>query len=131
MSTSSIVNPGLVNVADQAQFPVAVNQAVVTGPSTNPGSMIQAAGQGSRPVAVEQPVRVGPSTNPGAVVQGAEYAPGLGITGPAGSVTPAMTSGGTVQGGSASQVSPSVVSTNQNTVIGQQYGSGTPANVYV
>ena len=46
-------------------------------------------------------------------------------------ITPAMTAQTTVQGGTASPVSPDTENVTQNNVAGQIYGKGSPANVYI
>ena len=38
-----VTNPGLVNVADEADGLTKINQAIATGPSTNPGPTVSAA----------------------------------------------------------------------------------------
>lgn len=75
MSTTNVVNPGLVNVADQADGPTSVDQPVT--------------------------------------------------------VSPPLTARESVDGGEFSPLSPNVVSTTQNNVAGQVYGTGTPADVFV
>lgn len=122
MSNSNIVNPGVVNVADQAQAPFSINQTITVGPSTDAGPVIQAAGQGGRPSVVEQEIKVGPSGNSGPVSQAAGYAPGSGVANGTGTVTPAMTAGRQVNADLPSPTSAHVISTNPNTVIGQTYG---------
>ena len=46
-------------------------------------------------------------------------------------VGPAQTAGTNVNGGTYSPTSPNVLTTQQNTVVGQQYGTGVPRNVFV
>ena len=104
MSTINVVNPGLVNVADQADGPVAVDQEItVTSPSSTSGPTAQGISRADGEVKVEQPV----------------------------TVSPAMTASRTVEGGSFSPLGPRVVSTTSNNVAGQIYGTGTPSNVHV
>lgn len=69
---------------------------------TNPGS-VNVADQGDGLLSVDQPVTVGCSQNAGQSVDGDDGSP----------------------------TSPSVVTTTQNTVVGQVYGTGTPSQVYV
>jgi hypothetical protein len=92
MSDSNIVNPGLVNVADQAD------------------GMVKK----------DQPVTVSPSSNAGPITQGGDLAPGRGVaaTDPP-DVTPAMTAQRNVDGGTFSPASPGTINTTQNTVITQ------------
>jgi len=130
VSTTNVVNPGTVNVADQAQAPFSINQTVTVGPSTDSGPVVQVVGQSGRPSTVEQAIKVGPSSNPGPVSQAAVLAPGTGVTNAASRVTPPMTAGLTVQAGLASPTSVHVVNTALNTTAGQVYGSGSPTNVY-
>jgi hypothetical protein len=104
VSTNNVVNPGLVNVADQADGPVVVDQEIkVTRPSSNSGPTRQGITYADGPVVVDQEV----------------------------TVTPAMTAVRTVEGGTSSPLSPNTVNTTQNNVVGQVYGTGTPANVFV
>jgi hypothetical protein len=105
MSYQNVVNPGLVNVADQ----------------------------GDGLVVVDQPVKVSTSTNPGPLVQGLTSAPGLGVDVPDQPVTisPAMTAQSTVQGGTYSPSKPNVTTVITNNVAGQVYGTGSPSNVFV
>ena len=103
MSTDNVVNPGLVNVADQAQAPVSVDQAVTVSPSSDAGPTVQAGSP----------------------------APGEGVANAASTVTPPMTAGTTVQGGTFSPEGPNVDDVTANTVVEQQYGQGSPTDVYV
>jgi hypothetical protein len=90
MSDTNIVNPGLVNVADQ----------------------------GDGLTKIDQEITVGPSTNPGPLAQGGDLAPGKGVAQPSPSdVTPAMTAQLSVDGGTASPVSPNTENVTDNTVI--------------
>jgi hypothetical protein len=101
---------------------------------TNPGSVNAGSeGFGVGPAVPNQPVTVGPGTNPGPVVKAGSFAPGLGVDAPdqAVKVGPSQNAGGLVQGGTASPTSPNVVTSTQNNVVGQVYGSGTPQNVFV
>ena len=102
MSSNNVVNPGLVNVADQADGLVVVDQAVTTSPSTNAGPTEQGLTYADGEVSVEQPV----------------------------TVTPPMTAQRTVEGGTYSPLTPSVVNTTENNVVNQTYGTGTPLNVF-
>jgi hypothetical protein len=104
VSTNNVVNPGLVNVAAQGDGRTVVDQEIrVTSPSTNSGPTARGLTYADGPVVVDQEV----------------------------TVTPAMTAVRTVEGGTSSPLSPHVVNTTQNNVVGQVYGSGTPANVFV
>lgn len=69
---------------------------------TNPGS-VNVADQGDGPLSVNQPVTVGASQNSGLSVDGDDYSP----------------------------TSSNVITTAQNSVVGQVYGTGAPAQVYV
>jgi hypothetical protein len=131
VSNSNVVNPGVVNVADQAQAPFSINQAIKVGPSTDAGPVVEVVGQGGRPFVVDQEIKIGPSGNSGPVSQAAGYAPGSGVANGTGTVTPSMTAGRQVNADLPSPTSVHVINTNPNTVIGQTYGSGTPANVFV
>lgn len=98
---------------------------------TNPG-LVNVSDQGDGLVSVDQPVTTGPSTNPGPVVQSSGRAPGAGVpSSQTVTVEPSQSSGVTVEAGVASPQGLSVVNTTENTVINQTYGTGTPANVYV
>ncbi len=103
MRDINVVNPGLVNVADQADGLVSVDQAVKTSPSTNAGPTSLGLTYADGEMAVDQPVTVSPAT----------------------------TAQRTVDGGLYSPESPNVTNTTQNTVVGQVYGTGTPSNVFV
>lgn len=105
MSTTNVVNPGLVNVADQ----------------------------GDGLISVDQPVKVGPSTNPGPVVAGLDSAPGLGTDSPDQPVTvsPPQTANTSVAGGTYSPTSPNTENVITNNVVEQVYGTGSPTNVFV
>lgn len=101
---------------------------------TNPGSVNAGSeGFGVGPADPNQPVTVGPGTNPGPVVKADSFAPGLGVDAPdqAVKVGPSQNAGGLVQGGTASPTSPNVVTSTQNNVVDQVYGTGTPTNVFV
>lgn len=104
MSQGNVVNPGLINVADQGDGPTSVDQAVRTGASTNSGVLVQSSSgaPGFDGPSVNQPVTTGPS----------------------------QTSGASVAGGTYSPQSPTTVDTTENTVVNQVYGQGDPANVY-
>ena len=92
MSDITVTNPGLVNAADEADGLTKINQAITVGPSTNPGPL----------------------------AQGGDLAPGKGVAQPSpGDVTPAMTAQRTVDGGTASPVSPNTENVTGNTVIGE------------
>jgi hypothetical protein len=104
VSTTNVVNPGLVNVAGQSDGPVVVDQEItVTRPSTNSGPTARGITYADGEVKVDQEI----------------------------TVSPAMTAGRTVDGGLASPTRPGVVTTTLNNVAGQVYGSGTPHNVFV
>lgn len=93
MSDINVVNPGLVNVADESDGPLSVDQVkTVTVPCTNAGPIVQ--------VADENPIHGAASESPG-------------------DVTPAMTAQETIEGGTASPTSPNTINTTDNTVIGQ------------
>lgn len=55
MSDQNVVNPGLVNVADEADGRVSVDQAVTSSPSSNPGPTVS--------VVAESPLGRGITTN--------------------------------------------------------------------
>jgi hypothetical protein len=92
MSDTNIVNPGLVNVADQSDGEIKIDQAVTVSPPSN----------------------AGPTT------QGGDLAPGRGVaeTDPS-DVTPPMTAQRSINGGTASPVSPNTISTTEDTVVTQ------------
>ena len=102
----NVVNPGLVDVADQGDGLVSVDQPVVKSPSSNPGPLVPAS----------------------------DEAPGTGTDDPNQPVTtsaPATTGLRTVAGGTYSPQSPNTIDTTENTVIDQVYGSPNPPDVYV
>lgn len=102
MSTANVVNPGLVNVANQSDGPLSV----------------------------DQPVTVSPSASSGPLVQAANLAPGRGLPTPP-PTTPPMTAGLTVEGGTFSPETASVANVTLNNVAGQVYGNGTTITVFV
>jgi hypothetical protein len=132
---ADVTNPGVVNVANEAYDGLAVDVAassLVNQPvSISPNNKIEMGGD-KRPVTVEQPVIVGTSQNAGPVVP----ADASGNTRPIATdqditVGPAQTAQTSVDGGTFSPQSPNTINTNQNTVVGQTYGTGVPANVFV
>lgn len=133
MSTANVVNPGLVNVADQGDGRVAVDQAVsAASPSTNSGPTARGLAHADGPVVVDQPVTVSsPSTNSGPTARGLEYADGPVVVDQEVKVTPPMTAGRTVEGGTFSPAGPNVANVTQNNVAGQVFGTGTPRDVFV
>ena len=149
MSDTNVVNPGLVNVADQSDGEIKINQAITIGrpssnsgptrqgiafadgtvrknqaitisPSTNPGPTAQGIAFADGMVEVDQAVTVSPPSNSGPTTQGGNLAPGRGVaaTDPS-DVTPAMTAQRSVNGGTASPVSPNTINTTQDTAINQ------------
>ena len=100
----------------------------------NPG-LVDVADQGDGPLSVDQPVTKGPSSNPGPLVPATDQAPGLGADDPDQPVTvsvPATTALlPTVAGGTFSPQSPDTIDTTENTVVDQTYGLPNPANVFV
>lgn len=98
--------------------------------SNNPG-VVNVADQADGPLSVDQSVRVGPSTNSGPTERGLDYADGPVTTDQAVTVTPPMTARLTVDAGVASPLKPGAVSVTPNNVDGKLYGIGTPVNVYV
>lgn len=104
MNPNNVVNPGSVNVADQADGPVVVDQTVTaTSPSTNSGPTSRGLDYADGELSVDQPV----------------------------TVSPTMTAGRTVEGGLDSPVRPATISVTQNNVADQVYGAGSPINVFV
>jgi hypothetical protein len=98
---------------------------------TNPG-LVNVVDQGDGLLTVDQPVTTGPSTNPGPVVQVSSLAPGAGApSNQTVGVGPSQTADRSVEAGTYSPQSPNTVNTTQDTVIGQTYGRGDPTNVYV
>ena len=121
MSDTNVVNPGLVNVADQSDGEILVNQAItISKPSSNSGPTALGITFADRMVKKNQAVTVSPSTNSGPITQGGDLAPGRGVaaTDPS-DVTPAMTAQRSVDGGTASPTSPNTIDTTQNTAISQ------------
>jgi hypothetical protein len=97
---------------------------------TNPG-LVNVVNQGDGLVSVDQPVTTGPSTNPGPVVQASSRAPGTGVPSSQTVGTgPSQTADLTVEAGTFSPQSPNTINTTEDTVIGQTYGRGDPTNVY-
>ena len=113
-------NPGLVNVADEGDGRLSVDQPVTTGPSTNPGPLVQAdaEGFGTGDADPDQPVTVGPSQNSAASIVDVNF-PGK------------IVEAGITNAGSSSPVSPDTINTTENTVVNQIYGQGNPQNVFV
>jgi hypothetical protein len=104
VNPNNVVNPGLVNVADQGDGRTVVDQEItVSRPSTNSGPTARGLTYADGEVSVDQPV----------------------------TVSPAMTAGRNVAGGTASPVKPNTSSVTENNVVGQVYGTGTPQNVFV
>jgi len=149
MGDPNIVNPGSVNVADQSDGEIKINQtikidrpssnsgpakqgitfangmvkkdqAVTASPSSNAGPTVQGITFADGMVRKDQAITVSPSTNSGPITQGGNLAPGRGVaaTDPS-DVTPAMTAQRSVNGGTASPVSPNTITTTQNTVVTQ------------
>ena len=121
MSDTNVVNPGLVNEADQSDGETKLDQAVtVSKPSYNAGPTEQGLTFADGVVKVNQPVTVSPSTNAGPLTQGGDLAPGHGVaaTDPS-DVTPAMTAQRSVDGGTFSPTSPNTINTTQDTVVTQ------------
>jgi hypothetical protein len=122
MSDINIVNPGLVNVADQADGLISVDQTkIVTRPSTNSGPITQGAtlapGKGT---ALLSPSDVTPAMTAQRSVAAADEGFGVGVTTDSPSdVTPPMTAQRTVEGGTDSPVKPDTINTTPNTVCGQ------------
>ena len=97
---------------------------------TNPG-LVNVADEGDGLTVVDQPVTTGPSNNPGPVVQASAYAPGAGVpSSQTVSVDPSQNAGIDVDAGVASPQSPNTVNTTEDTVVNQTYGHGLPAKVY-
>lgn len=115
-----VTNPGSVNVADEGDGLLSVDQPVTTGPSTNPGPLVQAGdeGFGLGDADPNQPVTVGPSQN--------SAASDVAINFPGEIVEPGVTNAGT-----SSPVSPDTINTTENTVVNQIYGQGNPQNIFV
>ena len=149
MSDTNAVNPGLVNVADQSDGEIKINQTIkIDRPSSNSGPTAQGIAYANRMVKKNQPVTVSPSSNAGPtaqgiafangmvkknqaitvspssnagpLTQGGDLAPGRGVaeTDPS-DVTPAMTAQRSVDGGTASPVSPDTINTTENTAVTQ------------
>jgi hypothetical protein len=81
VSTSNVVNPGIVNVADQGDGPVVVDQAIsVARPSSNSGPAARGLDYADGSVVVDQEVAVArPSTNSGPTARGLTYADGRNV----------------------------------------------------
>jgi hypothetical protein len=128
---TNVVNPGSVNVADEAfdGLPSQVPQIGSTPASASPTN-VQATGP-LAPVVVDQEILVGPTQ-----VHRLNLDGGVGGT-PATTIDqeilvgPAQTAGANVNGGTFSPQSPNTQNTSQNNVVGQVFGSGTPTNVFV
>jgi hypothetical protein len=121
MSTANVVNPGLVNVADQSDGEIRINQTIkVSKPSTNSGPTAQGIAFADGMVKKNQSITISPSTNAGPTTHGGDLAPGQGVaaTDPS-DVTPPMTAQRSVNGGTASPVSPNTIDTTPNTVVTQ------------
>jgi hypothetical protein len=122
MGDINVVNPGLVNVADQADGLTVVEQTItVTRPSTNSGPTAQGLTYADGLVVVEQPITVTvPATGIGPVTQAADLAPGLGVETESPSTrSDAMTAQRTVEGGTDSPTKAECINTTDNTVVGQ------------
>ncbi len=149
MSDTNVVNPGLVNVADQSDSEIKINQtikvsspssnsgptrqgiafadgtarknqAITVSPSTNPGPTAQGIAFADGMVEVDQAVTVSPPSNSGPTTQGGSLAPGRGVAANDPSdVTPPMTAQRGVDGGTASPVSPNTLNTTEDTIVTQ------------
>lgn len=130
----NVVNPDLVDVADQAfnGLPTQVPSIGSTPASASENNFFGRGGH--RPVVVDQEILVSPSTNAGAVVDGddpSQVKPVASAVNQPVTVGPAQTAGTNVNGGTFSPQSVNTQQTTQNNVVGQVYGSGTPINVNV
>jgi hypothetical protein len=101
----TVTNPGIVNVADEAYFPSTIEQTIRT--ST-------------------------PATGVGPTTQGSALAPGIGlpVLSPSISIPPQIANTN-VDGDDYSPLSPNVINTTENTVIGQLYGNNHVITVFV
>ena len=136
-SPSDVTNPGSVNAGSESfgLDPIAPNQPVRTGPSTNPGPTVSglASAPGRGPSSPNQPVTVSPSSNAGPITQGGSYKPGLGdvdVNQPV-TVGPSQNSGVLVAADVASPTKPDCINTIENNVVDQVYGTGSPTNIYI
>ena len=118
---TNVVNPGLVNVADQADGLIVVEQPItIERPSQNSGPTSRGLEFADGMVLVEQPVTVGPSQSSGPTEKGGDLAPGLGVAMPSPSTrSDPMTAQETIEGGTASPTSANSINTTENTVAGQ------------
>ena len=120
MSDIDVTNPGLVNVADQADGETRIDQEItVSRPSSNSGPTVQGITFADGMITVNQPVTVSPSQNSGPTEQGIAFADGMVEVDQPVTVSPSQNSGPLIQGGTASPVSPNTISTTQNTAINQ------------
>jgi hypothetical protein len=114
MSDIDVTNPGLVNVADQADGETRIDQEItVSRPSSNSGPTVQGITFADGMITVNQPVTVSPSQNSGPTEQGIAFADGMVEVDQPVTVSPSQNSGTT------SPVSPNTISTTQNTAINQ------------
>ena len=131
---TNVVNPGLVNVADEAYdgFPADFRASNgVTQPVTiSPNNKIEEGGN-KRPFVVDQEIIVGPSQSAGPSLDGGASSAKLTTIDQEIVVGPSQNSGGSIDGGTFSPTSPNVQNTTQNTVVNQVYGTGSPINVNV
>jgi hypothetical protein len=132
---TNVINPGLVNVADEAYdgLPVdfrASNKFVLPA-SASPNNVAGDLSGNTEPIVVDQEITVTPSTSSGPSVA----ADSSGNTKPVLldqeiTVGPSQNAGTDINGGTFSPLSPNVLNTQQNSVVGQTFGSGTPTNVF-
>ena len=135
---ANVTDPGMVNVEDQAfnglpvQVPPFVQIPATTSPNNALGSTALPTGIGvsaQAPAFVQTPATTGPNQADGddpSQVRPVEQAVNQPIQ-----VGLPQVAGTTIQGGTASPLSANVITTTQNNVAGQRYGTGTPANVFV
>jgi len=133
-----VTDPGMVNVENQAfnglpvQVPPFIQIPATASPNNVDGDDSKPPGLGvaeQAPPFIQIPATTGPNHADGddpsqvmLVAQAVNQPIQVGLP---------QVAGTTVQGGSASPLSVNVITTTQNNVAGQRYGTGTPANVFV
>jgi hypothetical protein len=126
-------NPDLVDVADEAfgaglptQVPPFISIPVIVSPNNADGGV-----GNTRPTVIDQEILVGPTQVHRLNLNGGDSSVTKVVVDQEIQVGPAQTAGTNVNGGTFNPANANVTNTQQNNVVGQTYGTGTPANVFV